>query len=264
MNEVDAALWALAAVLLAAALLVQAGQARPWDPAAFFAAALAALRVAEGVAAVPLRGGPIPAEGWDGDHDALDPELDPEARLGPGLTWASLGSADTLQAIERRTSAVRLVWFEPACVQVDGLRAEVVPLASFDAAAAFEALAPLLEGPETRLVLAARAHADALLRALADAPGLRDRLRAVLLVGASLDAAWLQEHFTHVAFDVEVQREVPYVTLRLPGATALPQPALPPTARASIAVVDLGEIDPDALARPSTARALGALVAAIG
>jgi hypothetical protein len=86
----------------------------------------------------------------------------------------------------------------------------------------------------------------------------------VLLVGSRLDPDWVAAHFTHLAFDVEVQRDVPYVTLRLPGSTELRTPPPPPTARTSIAVVDLGEIDPGALDDASTARALGALVAAIG
>lgn len=262
MTLVDAMLWAAAAVLLAAALIVQAGQERPWDPAVFFAAALAAARRAAGLDPVPLTGGPIPNEGWDGDVDALDDDVAPGARLAPGLTWSGLVGASGQAAIERRTADVRVVWFEEPRVAVEAVATDVFVDADEDRLSAL--LAPLLVRPETRLVIAAGRRSDFVLRVLAAAPGLRDRVRAVLLVGAEPDAAWLAASFTHAAFDVEVQREVPFLVLRAAGSPVLPDPADPPTGRRSIAVVDLGEIGADALAAPSTARALGALVAAVG
>jgi hypothetical protein len=259
---VDAALWASAAVLLAAALIVQARQERPWDPAVYFAASLAAARRAAGLAPVPLTGGPIPAEGWDGDVDALDDDVSPDVRLAPGLDWGGVSGTEALAAIARRASGVHVVWFEEPTVVIEGVAAAI--FADVDEEGASQVLSPLLERPEARLVIAAATRADFALRLLAASPGLRDRLRAVLLVGARPDAAWLAASFTHPGFDVEVQREVPYLVLRVGGSPMLPDPPDPPTARRSIAAVDLGEIDAAALAEPSTARALGALVAAVG
>jgi hypothetical protein len=261
MTLVDAVLWALAAVLLGAALLILAREERPWDPAVFFAGALAALRRRAGESPVALRAGPIPDDGWDGDVDALEEAVSPAMRLDPALGWEDLGGDAALAAIRRRGAAVRLVWFDPPAVSVDGFDAVVL---TPGADPLLDPLADLLEAADTRLVLVAGAHAEVLLRALADAPGVRDRLRAVLLVGADLDPAWLASSFTHAAFDVEVQREVPYLTLRAGGVPPLPDPPDPPTGRRSIAVVDLGIPTDEALAHPSMGRALGALLAAVG
>jgi hypothetical protein len=131
-----------------------------------------------------------------------------------------------------------------------------------DGAAA--AISAVCDRPELRLVLAAGEHGDELLRLLHAEPGLRDRVRAVLLVGARLDEAWIAENFGHLAFDVELSREVPYLTLRTAGATILPDPPEPPSARRSIAAIDLGEVEPEVLADPRCGRAVAALLAAVG
>ena len=65
----------------------------------------------------------------------------------------------------------------------------------------------------------------------------------MLLVGATFDRAWVLAHVNHEELDVEVLREVPYLQLRVPGGEALPEPALPPSQRRCVAVVDLGETD---------------------
>ncbi len=257
---IDAALWSIAVALLALALWFGRGGAPAWDPAAFFGAVLAALF---GPGKLPLTAGPVPAEGFVGTPEELDAVDDPRVRLGPEVTWPDVAgwSDATRAALARRLQGVPVVWFEPPAVTLDGV--EVVVLDTVDA----EALAPLLARPEVRLVLAAHTRADAVLRMLRDAPGVRDRLRAVLLVAPALDAEWLAANFTHPAFDVEVVREVPYLTLRAgPDAEAqrLPDPPTPPTGRRALVPVDLGVLPADLLHDPRVGRALAALCAALG
>lgn len=256
---IDAALWSIAAALLAYCLwLVRRDAATDgWDPAVFFGGALVATF---GRGQLPLAEGPVPAGGWDGAADDLPDEYAPEARLGAGATWAGLAADDaaTRAALARRLDGLKLVWLEPPTVEVDGLAPTVTTV---------EGIPALLPRPEDRFVLAASREAMAALRALADAPALRDRLRAVLLVAPTLDPAWLAEGFTQKAFDVEVAREVPYLTLRAgPDAAAqrLPDPAPTASGFTPVAVVDLGVLPPDLVADPRVARALGALVAALG
>ncbi|MDP2313379.1 MAG: hypothetical protein Q8P41_10770 [Pseudomonadota bacterium] len=257
---VDAVAWSVAAGLLGLALWWSRGGASGWDPAAFFGATLAAMF---GPGHLPLTGGPVPPEGFEGTPAELEAVDDPRVRLGPLVTWEALaGWTEPAQtAIARRLDGVRLIWFEPPPVHVEGV--EAVVLDTVDAALVDR----LLTRPDLRIVVAAHAQADAVLRLLHDAPGLRDRLRAVLLVAPTLDAAWLAEHFTHPAFDLELAREVPYLTLRAgPDAAAqqLPPPATPATGRRSIGVVDLGVLPSELLPDPRVGRALAALCAVLG
>jgi hypothetical protein len=257
---VDAVLWSVAAGLLAVVVWLTRAAGPPWDPASFFAAVLAAL---SGPGNLPLTGGPVPAEGFEGTPAQLEAVDDPRLRLGAECGWTEVaGWTDaTRSAVARRVENVRIVWFEPPPVMVDGLETTVLD------AVDLEALDRLLTRADTRLILAAHARADAVLRLLHDAHGLRDRLRAVLLVAPTLDAEWLATHFTHAAFDTELNRQVPYVTLRAgPDADAqrLPDPPTPPTGRRAIQVVDLGVLPADRLGDASVGRALAALCAALG
>ncbi len=254
---VDAALWSIAAALLAFALwLVRRDVSVSWDPAVFFGGALAA---AFGKGRLPLAEGPVPAEGWEGAAEDLDPEYDPAVRIGPEVTWAAVGEgSDVARAtIARRLAGVRVVWLEPPAVAIEGVEAVV---------AAPEGVAALLARPEDRMVLAASREAVAALKLLHGEAGLRDRLRAVLLVAPTLDRAWLDANFTQKAFDVEVAREVPFLTLRTPpdaAAQHLPEPPVPPSGLATVAVVDLGVLPAELLGDPRVGRALAALLAAL-
>ncbi|MDP2309794.1 MAG: hypothetical protein Q8P18_27485 [Pseudomonadota bacterium] len=257
---VDAVLWSVAAGLLALALWLSRGGGPGWDPASFFGATLSALF---GPGKLPLTGGPVPKEGFEGTPDELAAVDDPQTRLGPGCGWKEIAAwAEPVPAtVSRRLEGVRLVWFEAPPVHIEGM--EPVVLDSVDMAA----LLPLLGRPDLRLVVAAHQRADAVLRLLHDAPGVRDRLRAVLLVAPTLDASWLAQHFTHLAYDVEVAREVPFFTLRAgEGAEGqrLPDPPTPPTGRRAVAVADLGVLPADLLRDPRVGRALLVLCAALG
>jgi len=257
---IDGVLWSVAAGLAAVVLWLTRADGPPWDPASFFGAVLSAL---SGPGKLALTGGPVPEEGFEGTPAELEAVDDPRVRLGAACGWPEVAgwTEATRSAITRRTENVRLVWFEPPPVAVEGL--ETTVLDAVDLAA----LGRLLTRPDTRVILAAHARADAVLRLLHEAQGLRDRLRAVLLVAPTLDASWLAPNFMHVAFDTELNRRVPYLTLRAgPDAAAqrLPEPPTPPTGRRAIQVVDLGVLPPDRLADPNVGRALAALCAALG
>ncbi|MFZ5476568.1 MAG: hypothetical protein ACOZNI_07310 [Myxococcota bacterium] len=240
MSTVDAALWSLAVALLALALWLNARDEETWDPGVLWRALRAA-----------TRGEPVPA---------LPDVYDPFARLGAGCDWATIASdaPPVRDARARRLRDVRVVWFEPPLVEIPDVR--VTTLERVDG----DAVADLLEDRRARLVLAAGEAAQPVLQLLHDAPLLRDRLRAVLFVGARPDRDWLAACFTHVAFDTELAREVPYLTLRTPGSEPLPDPPEPPSARRAVRPVDLGEVAPEELADPALGRALAALLAALG
>lgn len=256
-QTLDAVLWSLAAALLVLALWIHSRGERPWDPAVYFAGLLGAFWGGR----VPLQGGPVPPEGWDADPAELGESYEPSRRLAPEMDWTALKawSPDVEAAVRRRLADVRLVWLGPAATDVPAVESrEVAP-----GEGAGERIAALCDRPDVRLILAGSGD-DAVLRLLHAAPHLRDRVRAVLLVGARLDPAWISACFTHVAFDVELAHEVPYLTLRHAGADPLPDPPEPPSARRSIAAIDLGVIDPADLRDARCGRALSALFAALG
>ncbi len=260
-SPIDAGLWSLAVGLLALALWLSRSRGE-WDPAVFFAGVLSA---SFGKGKLPLLQGPVPDDGWEGTPADLDPVYDPRDRLGPELSWDALVEWDeaTCAAVRRRLANVTLVWLEPPPFAVPEVRVCVVdgeadPLA---------AIGDLLPRPESRLVLAAHSQADAALQLLHGAPALRDRVRAVLLYAPSLDAEWIALNLTHRAFDTELRRDVPFLTLR-EGADAdgqvLPTPPTPPDGRRSVASIDLGVASPGLVADLRLGRALAALFAALG
>ncbi len=140
--------------------------------------------------------------------------------------------------------------------------------------AAAEALAASLmgcvDGAADRLLLLALGDIGPLLLAgLAADPVLRDRVMGLVLDGCPLGgvpgdapaglspeerAAWLQEHLTHDLFDTEIRRATPYCLIARLAPDAVPsgdgrvpwslqrliEPAVPPSGRRPIAVMDLG------------------------
>lgn len=249
MTTFDAALWSAAIALGAFATWLALPRPPTWDPRRLFALALGPT--------VPLADGADPA--------TAGPEDDPRRRLGPGCDadavarWATPVEA----ALRRRFAGERLVWFEAPALTVPELPVSVLG----SPAAAEPALEGLLADRGTRLVLAARHEAGGLLRLLHGAPGLRDRVRAVLLVDADLsaDQDWIAAHFTHAGFDLEQARVVPFLTLRVQGRTG--QVLRPPPAVdrgfPSVSVVDLGAVPAEAVGEPAVARAVAVVLAAV-
>jgi hypothetical protein len=228
----DAALWALALMLFAGALRLTLRAPPAWDAAGFFRAALAARR------------GDVLPEG-------TGPELSPGTRIAHGIDWSDLGTPRADDARARRLADSVLVWCEPAPMAIPGLETHAIALPPFDphdtpgwSDASVARIAPLLPRPQLRVVLAAHARARDVLRLLHAAPGLRDRVRAVVLVHPELDRDWLTTHLTHEAFDVEVLRDVPWVHLRARDEAPLPALPEPETGRTCVAVVDVGVVEP--------------------
>lgn len=253
-TPVDAVLWSLAVALAAAALWLSAPRAARWDVARFFAAAWAAGRAP---APVPFEEAP-PPEGAPSGSTPGD-EQDPVRRLGVGCDWAAVGrwAPEVEAAVTRKLAGTRVVWFEPPVVDLGPVEQLPPP------AAAHDRLEALLAPAAARLVLVASTEAQALLELLHELPGLRDRVRAVLLVGATPDPAWVAREFRHESFHLELARATPYCTLRTAPGQALRTPATPPTGRVAVDVQDLGRIPPDALADPALGRALRVTLAAL-
>lgn len=269
---VDTALWTAAVVLGSAALWLSRPRPPTYDTARLFGM-LVATRIRGEVEAAggdmpqwkaridaELPKGPHPGvTGWTGDPAALGPDHDPAVRVGADCTWDAVAdwTEAARAAVRRRLADVRLVWIGAEAFPVPEIDSVTLP-APDDAA-----IAALLNRPELRVVLAA-GDAPALLQWLHDAPALRDRVRAVVLVGAQVDPAWATEHLTHGAFETELVREVPFLQLRTDGAAALPEPAEATNHRRSIALVDLGEVAATKVSTDIHGRALAVLLAAIG
>ncbi|MCB9743239.1 MAG: hypothetical protein H6740_11615 [Alphaproteobacteria bacterium] len=211
--------------------------------------------------------------------------------LGPGASWEAVAawSPELQEVLGRR--AEHLSWVivaeedEGVLALTRGLaeavgEARVLRLAPDSPEAILEALTERLGALSDRVVLIGEGEgAAALARALAEAPGVRDRVRAVLAIGGHLGgdtAAWLAEHFTHEGMDTEISRAVPWFHLAFldpevrpagaPGLplaeTAWPTPEPPENGRLAIEVIDLGVL-PGGLerARPRLlGRAIGLLI----
>ena len=154
-----------------------------------------------------------------------------------------------------------MVWVGAPAVEVPEVATRVAP----DATAVDATLDDALPNPQARLVLATREAPGVVLRRLHAEPGLRDRVRAVVFVGAELDTEreWLATNFTHVAFDLELARRLPFLVLRTAegaGQRLRPPPA---TTRDVVWVLDLGRTEPDAHADPTRGRALALTLAAL-
>lgn len=206
--------------------------------------------------------------------EALGDAYDPGRGLGPKLDWDAVAAwtPPLQEALARRLEAVVLVDLGAdlggrLAAAVPGLRhATVSPddtaLASTllaQAPAASDRLALLVRGPAVRPTL----------RALESSMVLRDRVVAVLAIGAPLqateqDQAWMAEHFRHDRMDPELNHAVPYAAVLdvAPDGSDLsswagmrfPVPPEVKSGRHAIDAIDLGplvlrELPPDAVAR---------------
>ena len=271
----DAALWSTFVALLCGALYFAWPRPPAWDPVLFHHLALATLlrgevEAADGkledwklrLDALLPRGPRPPSGGWTEDPALLGEDYDLAHRLGANCSWDALAAnAPAIAAAEqRRFGDVTLVWIGEPALHVPGIATRTQPTA--------ELASLLVAFPELhqRFVLATRHHGAALLAALREAPSVRDRVLACLFVGATFDAAWLAAHFSHVAFDTELDRTVPWFVWRCgEGEDAvLAEPVIPATGRRSIAVHDLGKGDASTLGEPAVGRAMALLLAAVG
>lgn len=199
--------------------------------------------------------------GWDdlADWGAGRSRAVPEAILRRlPVHWVLLGPAggsDTLDAFAERVGEQQIR------IDADGLAVEQLE-------AAFIALPDdreysfvfVGEGPGIQTAL----------RALHASQGLRDRTVAVLSVDGLLGGAggelteadvdgWLAAHFSHRAFETEMDHPVPFFALRWsgsdPGTTRFPRPLEEPLVRDAIETVDLGALprgaDPHRVAKAS-------------
>ncbi len=224
---------------------------------------------------------------YDEDESALEARLqdpaglgaayDPAARLGPGGSWDDLadwGAGDGivfLEACRRRLDARWAVLRAPAVrgmpdlVGALGALAQAVEIPVAEPRAVREALEGLVPHASDRLVVVAEGHAaGVVLRALVDAPDLRDRLLACLVVGGVLQGEpalddWMASHFSARSLDTEVNRVTPYLSVTwldrgavppgvvgLPVASArFPAPAATERVPSSVETVDLGLLPAD-------------------
>lgn len=243
MSTADMILWSMAIALASYATWLQLPRPRSWDPTQVFLAF-------SGRAAPPA-------------------DVDPTILLGVGCawdvvaTWRSSGQAEAIQtALRRRFSDTRLVWFDDE-PRLDLPEIPAIALPNLNSP--LQDLERALTRPHQKLVLAASRQSMALLTLLHATPGLRDRVRAVLLVepdrDTAWDPAWLEANFTHEAMDVEVARIVPYLVVGREGL--LPSPALPASRRRSFEVLTLGSLPEGADDRARTGRVLSLLFAAL-
>jgi hypothetical protein len=273
MSPVDAALWLAFVALVAPAIALSLPRPPSFDPARLLGLLVATLHRGEverttgdasdweaRIARSVPREIPHPPGGWRVDPADLGASHDLQARIGVGASWEAVarGDASVDQALARATTGLCALWFEPPIVELPGLGVHV--LGEIDPAG----ILPLLADPADRLLVCAGTRAQEVLALLAENPGLRDRVRAVLLVGARVDPAWLAVHFTQRAFDTELARSTPYLVLRVGDSPRIAEPSLPASGRRPVAVTDLGVLDPGSVADPAVARALPLLVAALG
>lgn len=228
------------------------------------------------------------------DPQTMGSEWALDRLLGPGVGWDAVAawSEPLVTLLQRRLGATRWAVVAPeASPAVTGLvealtaalaQRPVEPVFTADPAAVIEALEQVAPQHADRVVIIAiDRSAPALLRALHEAPALRDRCRAHVLLSARFDdadRAWMGESFTHPGMDTELSRTTPYFEVAFidPEAEPLGEPGLPladtrlvrppphPSGRVSIEVVDVGPLRGRlADARPELlAKGLAVLVAA--
>lgn len=175
---------------------------------------------------------------------------------------APVGATDVEAAIERRGATV-LYWGPRAFSLPDEKGWPDLDTGSTPTPGLEEELERLLAVPTTRFVLVVSEGAERFLPFFAAVPGLRDRTRAVVFAGADLtaSAAWLATSFTHEHLDLELDRRLPWLTLRTGPDQLLRIPPEDPTGRNGIEVVDLGEVD---LTASEVGPALLLVLAALG
>ncbi len=204
--------------------------------------------------------------GNTGDGNAVL-NVHPVVRVGVACTdealraWVASGEAQADEALQRRGAT--LLWWGPRAAALPSAAGwPQVDLGSEPNAETEATLEALLALPADRFVVVVTAGIERFLPFFSEVPGLRDRVRAVVLIGVDLSpvADWLAESFTHATFDLEMDRALPWLTLRTGPGQVLRTPADDATGRNSVEVVDLGEVDPSA---PGVGPALLLVLAAL-
>lgn len=219
MTPFDLLLWSLVVALFAAAVWLSLPRPPPFEIPRMFGLIVATMlrgeverangKLPDWQAAIARwlpRGIQPPPGGWTIDPDDL------------GMDYAIDGG-----------------WEAIADGKLDAIERRLADVAFLDADADLEAACV---SPATRLVITVRGDADPLLAALKASPGLRDRVRALLFVGATAT-----EPLAHVDFDTEIARTTPWLVLRVAGSPRIEEPPPPPNDRRAIGVVDLGEVE---------------------
>lgn len=227
MTTFDAILWALAAVLFAVAVWLSLPRPPPFEVPRMFGLIVATM----------LRGEVERANGKLPDWEAAIARYVPRAVQPPPGGWTI--DPDDLG----EDYAIDGGWEAIAEGRLDAIERRLQDVVFVEAGDDLEAAC---DTPATRLVITVRGDADPLLAALKAAPGLRDRVRALVFVGATVN-----EPLAHVDFDTEIARTTPWLVLRVAGSPKIEEPPVPPTDRRAIGVVDLGEVGEfgDALGR---------------
>lgn len=220
------------------------------------------------------------------DPELLGPDYHP-GRVGAGLDWGAVAdwSEALQQALLRRMSAFVVVDLGSElgagiAAAAPGLRQTAVSAEDASPEALAERLLGACNAASDRLVLVVEgAAALPTMRAVLASTLLRDRLIAVLAVGAGLGegeaAAWMAENFTHDKLEPELNRSIVYAGLVAvaPGppadASALegwkkqrfPVPAPSPSGRNAIDAIDLGPLVLTGMERPALTRALALFLA---
>jgi hypothetical protein len=202
--------------------------------------------------------------------ESLGPACDPANALGPACGWEAISRWDPAvpAALAARTGHIQLV-VAAAPDLTAALRAAAPGLRIAADPPLDASLLQLCPAPADRLViLLGRSPMGGLLRALADAPGLRDRVLVIVGVGAPRSGGSADDHFfstgwTHEAMAPELQRTTALFSIwdvepdSSPEAWAaqlLPPPRLEPGAAPSVELLPLGplplgRVDPAQLAR---------------
>lgn len=221
-----------------------------------------------------------------GDPAVLGPDHDPAAVLGPDAGWDAVAawSAPLQTVLLRRLGDLVVVCdglpspLVAALGQaLPGLRLVELPPASPDAtdaagvAGLFEQVESALQHDADRVVLIAWGSAiQRVLLSLSEGAGLRDRTQAVVSLGGHIQVpafqGWLDQHFTHDAFDTELRRSIPFISVvdvdpadplaRPWEAQRFPLPPPTPQGRAPIEPLDLGPLQLSAVAPSVLARGI--------
>ncbi|MEE2749828.1 MAG: hypothetical protein VX519_00225 [Myxococcota bacterium] len=199
------------------------------------------------------------------DPALLGGDYDPRSSIGTEADWEAVAqcSSGLVTALRRRHEHLRWVVMGGEPLQVEALAGllgedRVIHLSETDPESAESELEGFLQHRSDRLVLLAfGVGAELAVRMMHASPGLRDRVLAVVGVGAALGgeaAIWLGEEFGHQSMDTEISRltswfHVAFVTpdvLPIGDAdrpltdTRWPQPPVPSSGRNAIESIDLG------------------------
>jgi hypothetical protein len=199
---------------------------------------------------------------------------------GMGLSWPDVAQwSEGLQAaLHRRLHGVVAADLGSGraatlASQVPGLRSgsvDVHALVADDGGldlARAQRLMDLLVAPSDRLILVlGPGEVAPALQSLHAAPGLRDRLVALVSWGGGAgEVSWLGAHFDHDQLDTELNRATPYICLGAPPSAAdaprFPEPPLPKHGRRTVDAIDLSSVDLSTDDPVLTARALWVVLA---